>query len=335
MRIAMIGCMVMNREISLLTAKSENIIRVWWLRQGLHDTPDVLRAQLQKTIDEIEQENQALRESQRFQAIVLAYGLCSNGVIGLRSRSLPIIVPRGDDCISLFLGSAERYRMLFREMQGVYWYNRGWIEQSFTPSRENYEIQRQEYVRDYGEENADYLMECTNSWMTNYKCCAYISSPLGDEPEMEAYAKQASEDFGWEFRRVPGSMMYLEALVNGPWNDNQFLICLPESRIEADYTDKILQSKSLVPITAIAKDYGMSGQALNKILHGLKIIYRIGNQWLLYSKYQACGYTSSETVQIETSEGPKVVLNTKWTQKGRLFLYEMLKKQNIIPMIER
>ena len=94
MRIAMIGCMVMNREISLLTAKSENIIRVWWLRQGLHDTPDVLRAQLQKTIDEIEQENQALRESQRFQAIVLAYGLCSNGVIGLRSRSLPIIVPR-------------------------------------------------------------------------------------------------------------------------------------------------------------------------------------------------------------------------------------------------
>lgn len=108
-----------------------------------------------------------------------------------------------------------------------------------------------------------------------------------------------------------------------------------ELKPKADYTDKILRSKSLVPITAIAKDYGMSGQALNKILHGLKIIYRIGNQWLLYSKYQACGYTSSETVQIETSEGPKVVLNTKWTQKGRLFLYEMLKKQNIIPMIEK
>ena len=108
-----------------------------------------------------------------------------------------------------------------------------------------------------------------------------------------------------------------------------------ELKPKADYTDKILQSKALVPITAIAKDYGMSGQALNKILHGLKIIYRIGNQWLLYSKYQACGYTSSETVQIETSEGPKVVLNTKWTQKGRLFLYEMLKKQNIIPMIEQ
>lgn len=102
MRIAMIGCMVMNREISLLISKSENIVRVWWLRQGLHDTPDILRAQLQKTIDEIERENQALRESQRFQAIVLAYGLCSNSVIGLRSRTLPIVVPRCDDCISCF-----------------------------------------------------------------------------------------------------------------------------------------------------------------------------------------------------------------------------------------
>ena len=74
-----------------------------------------------------------------------------------------------------------------------------------------------------------------------------------------------------------------------------------ELKPKADYTDKILQSKSLVPITAIAKDYGMSGQALNKILHGLKIIYRIGNQWLLYSKYQACGYTSSETETIDAA----------------------------------
>ena len=59
-------------------------------------------------------------------------------MIGLHSRSLPVIVPRCDDCISLFLGSAERYRKLFRELPGIYWYNNGWIEQAFTPSRENY-----------------------------------------------------------------------------------------------------------------------------------------------------------------------------------------------------
>ena len=110
MRIALIGCMVMNREISHLVSKSCNVVRTWWLRQGLHDTPDMLQTELQRMVDEIEEENLRLRKSMRFEAITLAYGLCSNGVIGLKSRSLPLIVPRCDDCISLFLGSAERYR---------------------------------------------------------------------------------------------------------------------------------------------------------------------------------------------------------------------------------
>ena len=148
MRLAIIGCMVMNREISHLTAQSGNVVRVWWLRQGLHDTPDVLREELQHKIDEIERENQMLPAHLRMEAVVLAYGLCSNEVIGLHSRSLPVIVPRCDDCISLFLGSAERYRKLFRELPGIYWYNNGWIEQAFTPSRENYVRQRAQYAEE-------------------------------------------------------------------------------------------------------------------------------------------------------------------------------------------
>ncbi len=243
MRIAMIGCMVMNREISHLVAKSRHIIRVWWLRQGLHDTPDLLRTQLQQTVDAIEHENELLPLGTHFDAIVLAYGLCSNGVIGLRSRSLPIVVPRCDDCISLFLGSAERYRQLFAKMDGAYWYNAGWIEQSFTPSKKNYALQRAQYAEEYGEENADYLMECTNSWMTNYKSCGFITCPLGDKPEHEAYARQAADDFGWEFVKVEGEMGYLDALVNGPWDDGRFLTCPPRSRIVADYSDKKFRSE--------------------------------------------------------------------------------------------
>ena len=109
-----------------------------------------------------------------------------------------------------------------------------------------------------------------------------------------------------------------------------------ELKPKADYTDRILQSKSLVGITQIAKDYGMSGKAMNKLLHELKVIYKMGNQWLLYSKYQAKGYTHSETVDIEHADGrADVVMNTKWTQKGRLFLYELLKANGVLPVIER
>lgn len=238
MRLAIVGCMVMNREISHLTAQSSNVVRVWWLRQGLHDTPDVLREELQHKIDEIERENQLLPAHLRMEAVVLAYGLCSNGVIGLRSRSLPVIVPRCDDCISLFLGSAERYRKLFRELPGIYWYNNGWIEQAFTPSRENYARQRAQYAEEYGEENADYLMECTNNWMGQYRHCGFITCPLGDRPDYESYARQAAKDFGWQFTRVEGDMAYLDALVNGPWDDARFLTCPPHSCISAEYDER-------------------------------------------------------------------------------------------------
>lgn len=109
-----------------------------------------------------------------------------------------------------------------------------------------------------------------------------------------------------------------------------------ELKPKADYVDKILKSDSLVTITQIAKDYGMSGQAMNKVLHDLHIIYSCNKQWLLYSQHQAKGYTFSETVDIPREDGTtKAVMNTKWTQKGRLFLYETLKKRNLLPLIER
>ena len=109
-----------------------------------------------------------------------------------------------------------------------------------------------------------------------------------------------------------------------------------ELKPKADYTDRILQSKSLVTITQIAKDYGMSGAAMNEKLHALGVIYKLGGQWLLYSKYQAKGYTHSETVDITHRDGRgDVRMNTKWTQKGRLFLYQFLKKNGILPVIEQ
>lgn len=109
-----------------------------------------------------------------------------------------------------------------------------------------------------------------------------------------------------------------------------------ELRPKADYMDRILKSKSLVTITQIAKDYGMSGKALNKALHEYGIQYKQSEQWLLYEKYQNKGYTHSDTIIIEDVPGlDKVVMNTKWTQKGRVFLYGVLKHYGILPTIER
>ena len=109
-----------------------------------------------------------------------------------------------------------------------------------------------------------------------------------------------------------------------------------ELKPKADYVDTILQNKGLVTITQIAKDYGMSGREMNAKLHDLKIQYKQSGQWLLYSNYQTFGYTHSETIDIIRSDGrPDVTMETKWTQKGRLFLYDLLKDNGIVPVIER
>lgn len=110
-----------------------------------------------------------------------------------------------------------------------------------------------------------------------------------------------------------------------------------ELKPKATYYDKVLQSKGLVPITLIAKDYGMSGSAMNNLLHELKVIYKMGGTWLLYSPYQSLGWTSSQTFVVDKPDGTqKTIMQTKWTQQGRLGLYELLKsKKGLVPVIER
>ncbi|MDE7345406.1 MAG: phage regulatory protein/antirepressor Ant [Muribaculaceae bacterium] len=101
------------------------------------------------------------------------------------------------------------------------------------------------------------------------------------------------------------------------------------------YLDQILQSKSTVTTTQIAADYGMSAKKFNIILRNLRIQRKVGGQWILYAPYNTMGYTHSETFVPEASTTGRVVMNTKWLQKGRLFLYNELKKNGIIPLIEQ
>ena len=106
-----------------------------------------------------------------------------------------------------------------------------------------------------------------------------------------------------------------------------------ELKPKASYYDLILQNKSLLPISQIAKDYGMSGKAFNKLLHELGVQFKQGNTWLLYQGYADQGYTQSRTFAIDAERSR---MHTYWTQKGRLFLYDLLKNErSLLPVIER
>lgn len=107
---------------------------------------------------------------------------------------------------------------------------------------------------------------------------------------------------------------------------------ISELQPKASYYDLILQNTNTVPITQIAKDYGMSGRGFNALLHELGVQYKFRKTWLLYQQYADCGYTQSRTHQIDENRS---VMHTYWTQKGRIFIYELLKDEGILPLIEQ
>ncbi|WP_448164002.1 phage antirepressor [Bacillus thuringiensis] len=111
---------------------------------------------------------------------------------------------------------------------------------------------------------------------------------------------------------------------------------IAENASKITYLDQILQSQDTVTVSQVAADYGLSAMKLNKILKEEKVQYKVNNQWLLYSKHQNKGYTKSKTVDVVHTDGSRSVkMNTRWTQKGRLFIHELLTKRGIIPEMDR
>ncbi len=242
MRIAFIGCMVMYREVSRYISTADGFVHPFWIEQGLHDTPEKLRKKLQSTIDEIEgivqEEGRKHSAAERgFDAIVLGYGLCSNSVIGLHSKTLPIVVPRCDDCIALFLGSYQRYLDIFGGNKGIYWYTRGWMQDDHCPSKEYFDRLHKHYIEEYDEDTADYLIEQETGYIKEYENLYFIKSDIIPDEEALARSKEIASEFGWAHTTVEGDSGFIFDMFKGGWDD-RFLVCPPGHRIAPEYTGK-------------------------------------------------------------------------------------------------
>lgn len=242
MRIHIIACRVLSRELSYYAALSPQTVDITWLPQGLHNTPDLLRQMLAETIEDIGRQRERNLLKYAPDCIALGYGLCSNGVLGLQAPGVPLIIPRTDDCIALFLGSQKRYMELFNQYPGTYWINNGWIESGAAPTRERMDAQRAEYVEKYGEDNADFLMEQDLLWAKNYGYCCYIDSPVYQNPSYPDFARNMARGHGWKYERFSGDTRMIQMLCEGTWNEREFLICPPGHRVEADYRGRKMRA---------------------------------------------------------------------------------------------
>ena len=248
-RYACIICEVLFREFCQLAVQSTATLDLILMPQGLHSTPDELRARVQQKIAELEGEpsadcNTAVTDSfgLTYDAILLGYALCSNGVVGLSTRRTPLVIPRGHDCITLLLGSKETYRTYFDSHHGIYWYSSGWLERTMQPGRERWELTRNHYVTHYGEENADYLMEMEQQWFNEYEWATYINWHLPTEERDRRYTQDCAAYLGWKYDEIDGDPRLLQDMLDGAWDDERFLVLQPGECIEPSYDPCVLKS---------------------------------------------------------------------------------------------
>lgn len=186
----------------------------------------------------------------------------------------------------------------------------------------------------------------TPCYELDYKECMYVAAKFNDETRAKLVLRWDALETGkaTPAYQVPSS--FSEALMLAAQQQLQIeeqqkqISCMSTEIVEmkkkTDYLEIILSSRGTVVTTQIAQDYGMSAKAFNRLLADKGIQRKVNGQWILYAPYMSSGYVHSKSVNITHKDGrPDVKMNTEWTQRGRLFIYETLKKCDILPLIER
>lgn len=180
---------------------------------GLHVDPKRLRVVLQETID---------ASADAFDTILLGYGLCSQAVVGLYANGCTLVVPKVDDCIAIFLGSGQAYKVQYSAEPGTYYLTKGWIEVGDSPFSEYDSI-----LKRYGEKKARYLM---GRLLKNYTRLALINTGQYELERYRDYCRRAAERFGLRYEEIPGSNALVKKLLHGPWDDD-FVVARPGETI--------------------------------------------------------------------------------------------------------
>lgn len=178
--------------------------------------------------------------------------------------------------------------------------------------------------------------------------CLYIATKFNDEARAKLILRWEQLETEKQSIQVPGS--FKEALLLAAQQQEQIeeqqkqigymsteLVGVKKKNAYLEsYLEIIMKSKNTVTITQVAQDYGMSARAMNTLLNELRIQRKVKGQWILYASYISSGYVRSSTFEVTHKDGSKSVeMNTEWSQKGRIFLYEILKSNNILPLIEK
>lgn len=256
MHLKVLACEIAFREIAFAAARSPHLIDMEFLPVGHHDDPKSGRQDLQRRIDSL--------PPNKFDAVLLGYGVCNQMLNGLSAGNTRMILPRAHDCITLFLGSKERYQKVFQECPGTYYFTPGWLEFPERKARAQGKIDAlsggggevavqyspfgmaqtfEQMAEKYGEENARYLMEVTESWAQNYQRGMLIRSEFDSQLGMRERVEKFCKPKGWTIEEIPGDLSLLQRWLDGKWTEDVFLVVQPGEAVYPTYNDHIVEAR--------------------------------------------------------------------------------------------
>lgn len=249
MHLKLIACEILCREFCWAIARSQHRVDVEFLPKGLHDIGQAgMQARLKEVID--------ATDGQDFDALLMGYALCSNGLVGLRARRVPLVIPRAHDCITLFLGNKERYLEYFQGNPGVYFKTSGWIERGQSleqlgplsiQARSGMGQSYAQLVEKYGEDNAKFLYEQLGDMARNYSKLTYIEMGVEPDDRFERETIHQARERGWKYEKLAGDMGLIVDLVEGRWDEERFLVVPPGHEVAASYDERIIRAVPTMP----------------------------------------------------------------------------------------
>ena len=245
MRLKLISCQVLTREMDHVVSWSPHSIVAELLPMGLHDLGASMRPHLQEQVDAADEDG--------YDAILMGYALCGRGTEGLRAGKTQLVLPRAHDCIALLMGSRAQYQAYFDAHTGVYFRSPGWIEyqipgQTLEPAyasafnKTGKRHTREELIAQYGEDNGVYLFEQYSTLRRHYSGLTYISTGVEAEDNFRSLARAEAEKEGWTYEEIKGSLSLLERLVNGEWDAADFLVVPPGATVEGTLGEGIVEA---------------------------------------------------------------------------------------------
>ena len=223
-----IGCGVLAPDIKHIARKEGLDIKMQFLPGGLHNTPDELRQRLQKAIDQSAQDPLCSR-------IVVGYGICGRGTIGIRAPRVPLVFPRVHDCIALFLGSDQAYQREFEKYPGTFYISNGWYHEKVVPQEKEPEkiwvgsqsMGCRELRDKYGDEGGGKIIDFFSSWHHNYQRAAFIDTGIGTGTKSAEHARQMAKKYHWKFERIAGNLSLMTRLLTREAPDDEIVVIPP------------------------------------------------------------------------------------------------------------